>query len=195
MSERKLISHLRMAAPAPHDETEEYRRFNSVASWLLFLGALALTYTFCYMDLAASLWGEVSGFLPILHDRAVFLRALDPMSHVAYSNTVLASLLVIPLFLTIFSIGYWRTVVILDGHKSVSGLTAILVGVSFLISIFLLFIVFIHRPENYSERTPGFVQVFFWPYFPALGAGTAFLIANFLFSSLVGVAKLVLLRG
>ncbi len=180
-------------APAPHDETAAYKRFNgwfSIISMLFFVAAAyGSTWLFSAKLDKASVW--LSTALPILEPRIEFLRSVDGYSHLPYTATVISGMISVLVMIIIQAVFYWKTVVRPGKAKGVIPKTFGLMAYLALVFAALVWIAFIFTTNTYDPRWPGMTRVILWPIFPLLGGAMASLTATVLFSILVGIVKLV----
>ena len=188
-------SKIRESAPAPPDETEDYRRFHNRFSVITMIVMIACAYLASLLPVVAGAASEVLIYLPTLNGRASFLRSNDIPSYFSFSATVVSVLLTGPLSIAVFARGYWITVVAPRKCRRVSRETFLSVAFSLSVSSILVAIAFVHVPTTYDPRWPGFSSILFWPLFPALGSVVAWMFSLVLFSALVGIAKAATQRG
>ena len=182
-------SKIRESAPAPPDETEDYRRFNNRFSVITMIVMIACAYLASLLPVVAGAASEVLIYLPTLNGRASFLRSNDIPSYFSFSATVVSVLLTGPLSIAVFARGYWITVVAPRKCRRVSQATFLSVACISSVSSAFVWIAFIHVPANYDPRWPGFASILFWPSFPVIGAVVAWMSSMVLFSVFVGIGK------
>jgi len=196
MSQEKFMDRLRAAAPAPHDETEGYRRFNKifavVAPSMVVIATYGLYFLYPNIERLAA---QLSSYFPFLAPRLSFLREHDYASYLSYAASILGISISIPTLIAIFSVAYWKFVMQPRRYTKVSGHTGLLIVIGILVCYVFFAITFLHVPETYSAQRPGLSQILFWPFFPFIAAIVATTVANLLFSIIVGAIKLTLLRG
>ncbi len=190
LTEKKTFAErLRAASPAHPEETKDYRKFSNAFSLISLAIAISAAYALWFLPDLEVVAANLDSYLPILNERLSFLLDNDFDSYLAYSATVLSVLVSVPVTVTGFSFGYWRTVAAPRKCRRVSKdtLLAILFGVS--TSTILMAIAFIDVPETYDPRWPGFALILFWPIFPALGGAAAWFFGMTVFLTLVGMVK------
>ncbi|WGW03534.1 hypothetical protein [Tropicibacter oceani] len=182
---------VRGAAPAPHEETEDYARFSAWFMPVAFGLAVALCYFMAWKNLDGTLIdaARVSEVFPPAAGRIAFFEVQDKASQGAYTATLAAGLVILPAFLVLNGIGYWKTVVAPDRCRRVSRLT--MHAVLPLLVVFAIFflIAFVHVPEFSVPGRRGMSRIIFWPAFPALGGALLVLCAHVIFVALVGGLK------
>lgn len=191
-----FISKLREASPAPPDETEDYSKFNSafsVVSMIVFVSTAYIVYFSGLLDASDAAW--VASLLPILESRVLFLESFDQISLVAFGATVLSCIGCMPIVISGWIIGYWKTVVSKGKCRAPVKDTIIVIFFQIFVSSALIFISFVHTPESYDPRWPGMTFVILYPIFPALGAISAWIFCLMLFSALVGMLKFIFRIG
>ena len=195
-SDKTFMERLRVATPAPPDETEQYRKFNYVFSALSLMVVVCGAYG-AYI-FGADLEGKaiwLSRLFPFLEPRMRFLQSVDYSSYLAYGATVLSAMISVPIVVLVWVAGYWKTVVSLGKCRALmrGAITSVLFSI--FVSFSLTIIAFVDVPETYDSRWPGMVRFLFWPIFPAFGAGAAWILGMVVFSILVGIFKFVAYHG
>jgi hypothetical protein len=189
----KFMEKLRAGAPAPHDETEEYKKFShyfALVSMLIYIisaYAASLLFANQMMGLTAAL----SNIFPVLDLRINFLGLIDTKSATTYVATITSGTALLSVSMILNFIGYWRTVASKGRCFPVNNFTIINMIMSILIMTTLLYTIFVLVPNTFDPRWPGMIGLLFWPMFPAIGALTLFLCSSLAFSVFVGFLKLV----
>jgi len=184
-------------APAPHNETEEYKRFNSWFSVISLLTVIAASYGSAWLFETeldkVSDW--LSTAIPALAPRIDFLKSVDGYSQLPYTATVISGLLLILVMVFVQAVFYLKTVIVPGKAKGVTSKTfGLLLLITFMIAA-MVWVAFVFVPTPYDPRWPGMTRVFFWPIFPLFGGGVAYLSTWALFAILVGILKLIFMRG
>ncbi|MCC0028686.1 MAG: hypothetical protein R3D65_14915 [Zhengella sp.] len=189
MSVNSFKNALRASAPAPADETEEYRRFNDRFSVITLFFMIACAYLASLLSFVGVSASKVLIYFPALNDRATFLWNHDVPSYLTFAATVGGIIVTAPLTIAVFIRGYWITVVAPRKCRRVSQATFLSVACISSVSSAFVWIAFIHVPANYDPRWPGFASILFWPSFPVIGAVVAWMSSMVLFSVFVGIGK------
>ena len=192
---RSLMDLARAAAPAPHDETEDYQRFGNRFSVITLFFMIACAYLASLLPIDEAVASKILFHLPILNERSSFLRGNDIPSYLSFAATVASVLVTVPVTIAVFFRGYWITVVGPRKCRRVSQATFISVALGLSVSSILMAIAFISVPTSYDPRWPGYSVIVFWPLFPAFGAGVAWIVSIVLHSVLVGLFKAAMQYG
>ena len=193
MSEKwdAYVAEVKDAAPAPHNETEAYEQFSHWFTLFAFGAAIALCYFMAWKNLDGTLIdaARVSEVFPLAAGRIAFFEEQDKASQGAHTATLTAGLVILPTFLVMNGIGYWRTVVAPGHCRRVNRLTLHSV-IPLLVVITIFFLIgFVEVPESSVPGRRGMSIILFWPVFPALGGGLLVLCAFSIFMALVGGLK------
>lgn len=186
---------MRSAAPAPFDETEEYRRFTAKLVIISTIVMFAAAYIFSFFAIAE---GASVGFaenFSILSNRLQFLRMNDHDSYVSFSATLLSSSILVPIVLAVWVLGYWKTVAAQKKCRPASIDTFFALIFYILFGSFMIFIAYIFVPANFDPRWPGNARIIFWPIFPAINFMGVWSFLIVIFSLIVSVYKFTVLRG
>jgi hypothetical protein len=138
---------------------------------------------------------QLGSYFPFLTPRLSFLREHDYASYLAYAASVLGVSISIPTLIALSAAAYWKVGAQPRKCKKVSGHTGLLIVIGILVCYVFSLITFLHVPQTYSAERPGMAQIFFWPFFPCTAAIVASTLANLLFSIIIGIIKLTILRG
>ena len=107
----------------------------------------------------------------------------------AYAATVASGALLIPVFLLINAVGYWKTVVRNGACRPVNAMTLVGLGLGLTFFGAVGAIFFLLIPWTWDARYPGTMRLFFWPTSPMLGGLWWSTVFIFIFSSLVAAVK------
>nr|WP_320140842.1 hypothetical protein [uncultured Cohaesibacter sp.] len=132
----------------------------------------------------------------IFAPRIQLLENYDHHSHLIYSATILSCASLLPVFLILLAVAYWKTVVEKRLCESVSKRrtpTHLLFTMVIIFTLFYFFFMFSYF--DIDPRYPGNMRVFLWPLSSIFLSLCAYTSARFLFSILVGIMKLAFLPG
>lgn len=191
-----FIARLREAAPARRNETEAYEKFNYHYSWIAPLLMVAIAYAASMLDADFLLSKEsfIRSLLPFLEGRMDFLKVQDERSLLAYIATVYSAIFTIPIFTLIWLLGYWRTVISKRAHVGLVPDAVISLMFFFGVTAIFVTISFVHVPETYDPRWPGFARILFWPIFPVFGTFFVFMISASIFLLAVFLLKSTIIK-
>lgn len=192
MTQQSFRDALRASAPTPHDESEGYRKFNSVFSVASLFGCLIVIYGFCFLyPLSESLTELLKDIIPFLGHRIDFLKGFDHTSYVRFGPTFLGFCIATVVMLSVMSYAYWRTVVRQNSCVGASLYTLLLVVASIVASFVIFYIFFVFPGEPVDYRRPGLSRLMCWPVFPFFASLACYTISHFLFAAIVGFVKLM----
>nr|WP_321524903.1 hypothetical protein [uncultured Cohaesibacter sp.] len=186
------------ARPMRRGESKQFDKFDD---FLWVVGCFSLIVcSYIYAWILGPKLQKVSDWIAenctIFAPRIQFLENYDHHSHLIYSATILSCASLLPVFLILLAIAYWKTVVAKRLCESVSRRrTPTFMAVMTVIfgSFFYFFFLFV--PFEIDPRYPGHARIFLWPLFPIFSSLGAYLFTRILFVNLVGIMKLAFLPG
>ncbi|MDZ7823375.1 MAG: hypothetical protein U5K75_04585 [Ahrensia sp.] len=152
-------------------------------------------YLAAFLPLGEAEASKIFTYLPLLNERALWLKEYHYPSYLPFAAMVGSLVITMPLVVVVFIWGYWKTVVVPRKCKRLHQEAFLCVAFILVAASIFIAIAFVFVPKSYDPRWPGQAGVLFWPWFPALGAGVAWMCSLNLFVALVGLGKAVVQFG
>ncbi|WP_375257599.1 hypothetical protein [Citreimonas sp.] len=178
-------------APIP---PEEYAAGGGLWTWFfwVWLGvAVAICYAAAFLNADGALVSAeaVERVLPQAAKRIELLAAHDLRSLHAYTATLASGLVIVPLTVAVFAVGYWKTVVSPGRCQPVGASVLIHISACLAFSWGFMWAVFF---EEWPLDTHGKGFSVLWPVFPFWAGPTLALVGKILLVAFVGLFKLIL---
>lgn len=197
MSKENYLMKMSRWAPAPPNETEEYKKFNDIFSKLSVIFSVSIAYLILliFEDEILYISENFIDYFSLFKGRFYYIYSIDKYSSLSFLATLLSGIITMPIIIYIHFKYYMKTVVYPKKFVEVGPITLIYMIFSLIIFSILLWLTFIAIIKPYNPKYPGMTRTFFWPLFPFFGGIFLSSFANFIFYTIVGLLKFAFMRG